>query len=114
MDTFYTFRQIKEDAKETTMLGRGFGLNQGMRTDIAGKLSFLDALEKVIKDAEEDYDTSDVLYFEQYINMLLRPGEKLENFDTIHEEFQKAYNGLPVHSLFEFASSNIRIILRFS
>ena len=24
--------------------------------------------------------------------MLLRPGEKLENFDTIHEEFQKAYD----------------------
>lgn len=63
MDTFYTFRQIKEDAKETTMLGRGFGLNQGMRTDIAGKLSFLDALEKVIKDAEENYDVSDVENF---------------------------------------------------
>lgn len=63
MDTFYTFRQIKEDAKETTMLGRGFGLNQGMSTNIAGKLSFLDALEKVIKDAEEDYDISDTESF---------------------------------------------------
>ena len=49
-------------------------------------------IEKYIKKKNNAKKESDVLYFEQYINMLLRPGEKLENFDTIHEEFQKAYD----------------------
>lgn len=57
--TFETFRKIKEEAKETTMLGRGFGINQGIATDIAGKLSFLNALEQVITNAEEKYPVSD-------------------------------------------------------
>lgn len=56
---FETFRKIKEEAKETTMLGRGFGINQGIKTDIAGKLSFLNALEQVITDAESKYPVSD-------------------------------------------------------
>ncbi len=49
-------------------------------------------IEKYIEKKNNAKKESDVLYFEQYINMLLRPGEKLENFDTIHEEFQKAYD----------------------
>ena len=49
-------------------------------------------IEKYIEKKKKKKKESDVLYFEQYINMLLRPGEKLENFDTIHEEFQKAYD----------------------
>ena len=49
-------------------------------------------IEKHIETKNNAKKESDVLYFEQYINMLLRPGEKLENFDTIHEEFQKAYD----------------------
>ncbi len=49
-------------------------------------------IEKYIEKKNNTKKESDVLYFEQYINMLLRPGEKLENFDTIHEEFQKAYD----------------------
>ena len=49
-------------------------------------------IEKYIENKNNAKKESDVLYFEQYINMLLRPGEKLENFDTIHEEFQKAYD----------------------
>ena len=47
-------------------------------------------IEKYIEKKNNAKKESDVLYFEQYINMLLRPGEKLEN--TIHEEFQKAYD----------------------
>ena len=49
-------------------------------------------IEKYIEKKNNAKKESDVLYVEQYINMLLRPGEKLENFDTIHEEFQKAYD----------------------
>ena len=49
-------------------------------------------IEKYIEKKNNAKKESDVLYFEQYINMLLRPGEKLENFDTIHEELQKAYD----------------------
>ena len=49
-------------------------------------------IEKYIEKKNNAKKESDVLYFEQYINMLLLPGEKLENFDTIHEEFQKAYD----------------------
>lgn len=67
-DTFKTFRKIKEEAKETTMLGRGFGINQGIKTDIAGKLSFLNALEQVITDAEAKYPVSDQ---EAFVNKVL-------------------------------------------
>lgn len=59
-DMFTAFRQIKEDAKETTMLGQGLSINQGLKTDIAGKLAFLDKLENVIKNAEKDYPISDM------------------------------------------------------
>lgn len=58
--TFQTFRKIKEEAKETTMLGRGFGINQGIKTDIAGKLSFLNALEQVVTNAEEKYSINNL------------------------------------------------------
>ena len=49
-------------------------------------------IEKYIEKKNNAKKESDVLYFEQYINMLLRPGEKLENFDTIHKELQKAHD----------------------
>ena len=49
-------------------------------------------IEKYIEKKNNAKKESDVLYFEQYINMLLSPGEKLENFDTIHKELQKAHD----------------------
>lgn len=57
IETFTQFEKIKEDAKETTTLGKVFGLNQGMKTDIVGKLSFLSMLEGAMTDMEKKYDS---------------------------------------------------------
>ena len=34
----------------------------------------------------------DIIYYEQYINMLLRSDESIENFEDLYQEFQDAYN----------------------
>lgn len=57
LETFAQFEQIKDDAKETATLGRVFGLNQGMKTDLVGKLSFLGMLENALKSMEDKYST---------------------------------------------------------
>lgn len=57
IETFTQFEAIKEDAKETTVLGRVFGLNQGMKTNVVGKLSFLDMLESTLTTMEKKYSS---------------------------------------------------------
>lgn len=83
-EAFETFRRIKEEAKETTMLGRGFGINQGIKTDIAGKLSFLNALEQVITDAEEKYPVTDQEAFVEEVvknKPYLQPGYVMQTWE---------------------------------
>ena len=86
-DTFQTFRKIKEEAKETTMLGRGFSINQGIKTDIAGKLSFLSALEQVITDAERKYTTDN----RERFSMQIKYNKPYLTDEYINHTLDKAY-----------------------
>lgn len=55
IDRFEQFKQIKEEAKETQLVGRIFGLNQGMKTDLAGKIAFLNMLESGMASREAKF-----------------------------------------------------------
>jgi hypothetical protein len=35
---------------------------------------------------------NDIIYYKEYVNMLLRPDETIENFTHLYQEFQDAYN----------------------
>lgn len=55
----------------------------------------LDRFKKIRKYIEKRNSATkenDILYYDQYINMLLRPDESVENFESLYNEFQDAYN----------------------
>ena len=35
---------------------------------------------------------NDIIYYEQYLDMLLRPDETIDNINGLYQEFQDAYN----------------------
>lgn len=53
------FYNIYNLAKETTLFGRMLSVNQGFRTDIAGKLKFVDMLESGVALREKNYSIND-------------------------------------------------------
>ena len=52
---FEEFKKINRSARETELLGRFYGLNQGMPTDLAGKMSRLNTYESAITSREQVY-----------------------------------------------------------
>lgn len=58
---FEVFETVKKQSQETTDLGRLLGINQGMATDLPGKLQFLDFLNDVFNKAVKTikYDNAD-------------------------------------------------------
>ena len=53
--TFEEFKKVNKSSKETELLGRFYGLNQGMPTDLAGKMSMLNTYESAITSREQVY-----------------------------------------------------------
>ena len=49
-------------------------------------------IENYIEKKNSSKKESDILYYEQYINMLLRPDESVDNFRNLYQEFKDAYN----------------------
>lgn len=54
-EVFKEFVEIQKDADETTRLGRLYGINQGLRTDMAGKLAYLNNVESALTEREQSY-----------------------------------------------------------
>lgn len=54
-EVFKEFVEIQKDADETTRLGRLYGINQGLRTDMAGKLAYLNNVESALTEREQNY-----------------------------------------------------------
>lgn len=55
----------------------------------------LDRYKKIqdyIKKMKSAKKQNDIIYYEEYINMLLRTDESIEHFDELYEEFKNAYN----------------------
>ena len=48
-------------------------------------------IEHFIKKKESSNNSKKILYYEQYIDLLLNPGESLEDFDRLYQEFKNAY-----------------------
>ena len=48
-------------------------------------------IEHFIKKKESSNNSKKLLYYEQYIDLLLNPGESLEDFDRLYQEFKNAY-----------------------
>lgn len=55
------------------------------------ELSRFKKIEHYIEKMNSSKKENDILYFKQYIDLLLRPDESLENFDTLYQEIQDAY-----------------------
>ena len=55
MDRFAEFKKVNRNARETELLGRFYGLNQGMPTDLGGKMSRLNTYESAITSREQLY-----------------------------------------------------------
>lgn len=55
MDRFAEFKKVNRSARETELLGRFYGLNQGMPTDLGGKMSRLNTYESAITSREQLY-----------------------------------------------------------
>lgn len=49
-------------------------------------------IEKYIQKKNEAKKQNDILYYEQYIDMLLRSDESVDNFDNLYKEFKDAYD----------------------
>lgn len=54
-DTFAEFKKVNRSARETELLGRFYGLNQGMPTDLGGKMAMLNTYESAIVNREQYY-----------------------------------------------------------
>ena len=48
-------------------------------------------IEKYIQKKNESKKQNDILYYEQYIDMLLGPNESANNIENLHQEFKDAY-----------------------
>ena len=48
-------------------------------------------IEKYIQKKNEAKKQNDILYYEQYIDMLLAPNESANNIESLHQEFKDAY-----------------------
>lgn len=49
-------------------------------------------IQNYIEKKNSSRKESDILYYEQYIDMLLKPDESVENFEALYQEFKDAYN----------------------
>jgi hypothetical protein len=49
-------------------------------------------LENYINKKNSAKKQNDIIYYEEYINMLLRPDESVENFSSLYQEFKDAYS----------------------
>lgn len=54
---FEEFVKIRKDAEETTLLGSIYGANQGLATDMVGKMKILNNIESAISNREALYDS---------------------------------------------------------
>ena len=48
-------------------------------------------IEKYIQKKNDSKKQNDILYYEQYIDMLLEPNESVDNFENLYQEFKEAY-----------------------
>lgn len=48
-------------------------------------------IEDYIKKKNSSKKKNDIIYYEEYINLLLRPDESIENFEELYQEFKDAY-----------------------
>lgn len=48
-------------------------------------------IQHYIKKKNSSKREKDILYYDQYINLLLTPGESIDEFDTLYEELNEAY-----------------------
>lgn len=48
-------------------------------------------IEDYIKKKNSAKKKNDIIYYEEYINLLLRPDESIENFEELYQEFKDAY-----------------------
>lgn len=48
-------------------------------------------IENYIKKKNSAKKKNDIIYYEEYINILLRPDESIENFEELYQEFKDAY-----------------------
>ena len=49
-------------------------------------------IDDFIKKKENATKENDIIYYEQYIDMLLHPNETIDNFYTLYKEFEDAYD----------------------
>lgn len=49
-------------------------------------------VQKYINKKNNSKRKKDIIYYDQYINILLRPGESIEDFDRLYQELIDAYN----------------------
>lgn len=49
-------------------------------------------IENYIEKKASATKEKDIIYYDQYINMLLKPDESVENFRSLYQEFKDAYN----------------------
>ena len=56
------------------------------------ELSRFKKIDNYIQRKNSATKKNDILYYEQYIDMLLRHDESLDNFYNLYEEFREAYN----------------------
>lgn len=67
-DQIIEFYNIYNLAKETTLFGRMLSVNQGFKTDIAGKLKFVDMLESGIALREKEYSLVENNFVDEVIS----------------------------------------------
>lgn len=56
------------------------------------ELDRYEKIRKYIEKKDKAKKESDILYYEQYLDMLLRNDESIDNFDNLYKEFKEAYD----------------------